>query len=148
MLLNELIAQMPAIELKGDSGTRIRALSHDSRRVESGFLFVAIKGEKSDGMRFLGQAIEHGAAAIASEHDPPPGLDIPPVKVCGARKFLAEAARNFYRDPTSQLQLAAITGTNGKTTTSYLLDSIFRQAGLRACLVETIGMKTQDPPSP
>ncbi len=141
MLLEEMLARIPGVELTGDPCVDIRGISHDSRAVGKGFLFVAIKGERTDGMRFLGEAIERGASAFACEDLPPPGPAIPALRVADARRFLAEAARVFYEDPTAELKLVAITGTNGKTTTSYLLDSIFRQAGLQACVVGTIGSR-------
>jgi len=148
MLLEEVLAQISGVELTGDPQVRISGIAHDSRAVESGFLFVAIKGENTDGMRFLDQAIKRGASAFASENNPPARLDMPGLKVADARRFLAEVSRIFFKDPTSELELVAITGTNGKTTTSYLIESIFQQAKLQACLVGTIGMRIGDRPFP
>jgi UDP-N-acetylmuramoyl-L-alanyl-D-glutamate--2,6-diaminopimelate ligase len=141
MLLRELTARLPDLELRGDPDTIISGIAYDSRAVEKGSLFVGIRGEKTDGALFLDQARERGAAAFATEGRLPPHLGIPALKVPDARLFLAEAARIFFGDPASELELAAITGTNGKTTTSYLIESVFRGSGLKACLLGTIGMK-------
>ncbi|HYK90995.1 MAG TPA: UDP-N-acetylmuramoyl-L-alanyl-D-glutamate--2,6-diaminopimelate ligase [Acidobacteriota bacterium] len=144
MLLKEIISQIGGVELRGDPNVQIRGISYDSRAVESGSLFVAMKGEKANGMSYLAEAVRRGAAAVASQENPPEIAKIPALKVPDARRFLAEAALIFFQDPASELELVAITGTNGKTTTSYLLDSIFRQAGLKACLAGTIAMKIGD----
>ena len=106
-----------------------------------GDLFVAIKGEKSDGARFIPQAVERGAAAVASETRLEPEPEVASLVIPDARRFLAEISRVVYEDPSEKLKLVAITGTNGKTTTSYLMESIYRHAGLRSCLVGTVGMK-------
>jgi UDP-N-acetylmuramoyl-L-alanyl-D-glutamate--2,6-diaminopimelate ligase len=147
MLLNEL-AQSAGVPSANVASVEIRGITYDSRRVEPGFLFVAIRGEKTDGNQFVRQAIGSGAAAVASEHPAgkEPGTEF--LKVPDAREFLAMASRAFYDDPSSRLQLAGITGTNGKTTSSFLLFSIFRNAGVQACLVGTLGMRIGDTPFP
>jgi UDP-N-acetylmuramoyl-L-alanyl-D-glutamate--2,6-diaminopimelate ligase len=141
MLLKEALKQIPGIEWTGDSNTSIRGISYDSRTVQSEDLFVAIKGEKTDGVRFIPQAIENGATAIASEKEIRPSPGVAVIRVPAARRFLAEASRIFYGDPSAKLKLVGITGTKGKTTTSYLMDSIFNKAGIRSCLAGTIEMK-------
>jgi UDP-N-acetylmuramoyl-L-alanyl-D-glutamate--2,6-diaminopimelate ligase len=144
MFLQKALEQISGFEGRGTKNPEIHGISYDSRSVVAGDLFVAIKGEKSDGARFIPQAIDRGAVAIASENKTDMAPEIAAVVVPDARRFLAEFSRVFYNDPAEELKLAAITGTNGKTTTSYLMDSIFRQAGIRACLVGTIGMKIAD----
>jgi UDP-N-acetylmuramoyl-L-alanyl-D-glutamate--2,6-diaminopimelate ligase len=109
--------------------------------VQKGDLFVAIKGERTDGARYIAQAIDKGAAAVASERRLDPEPQVPSLVIADARKFLAEISRIFYQDPSRKLKLVGITGTNGKTTTSYLMDSIYSRAGIRSCLVGTLGMK-------
>jgi UDP-N-acetylmuramoyl-L-alanyl-D-glutamate--2,6-diaminopimelate ligase len=143
MLLSELLIQISGIDWNGPD-VRIRGIAYDSRLVQTGDLFVAIKGEKTDGALFVGQAISRGAAAIASESSLEAPASIATVTVPDARKFLAESARIFYGDPSSKLKLVGITGTNGKTTTSYLMNSLFNRAGINSCLVGTIGMKIGD----
>jgi UDP-N-acetylmuramoyl-L-alanyl-D-glutamate--2,6-diaminopimelate ligase len=148
MLLQELLDGIPGIKLEGDPRTQILGIAYDSRRVKTGDLFVVLKGAKTDGLLFIDEALARGAAALAADRvlDPKPG--IARLTVPDARKFLAEAARAIFQDPAAHMRLIAITGTNGKTTTSYLVDAIFRQAGLRSCLVGTLGMRIGDQPFP
>ncbi len=141
MLLQKALEKIPGIEWAGNLNADIRGISYDSRSVSQGDLFVAIKGERADGAHFVTQAIDKGAVAVASDRK----LDLRPqavtIAVPDARKFLAEFSRIFYEDPSIELKLAGITGTNGKTTTSHLMESIFSHAGLRSCLVGTLGMR-------
>ncbi len=140
MLLNELLRRTSGIEPGDYPEIRVEGIAYDSRRVRNGDLFVGIKGEKTDGTRFVPQAIERGASAVAAEEPLETRAGTPAIRVPDARKFLAEAARAFYHDPAARMTLVAITGTNGKTTTSYLVDAVFRQAGLRSCLIGTTGI--------
>ncbi|MEJ2110953.1 MAG: UDP-N-acetylmuramyl-tripeptide synthetase, partial [Acidobacteriota bacterium] len=142
MLLRTALKQIPEIDAAEIPDVAVRGISYDSRKVQKGDLFVAIKGEKTDGALYVDQAVTRGAAAVASESPADSGEGAVALTVPDARKFLADFSRIFYGDPASDLQLAAVTGTNGKTTTTYLLDSIFKQAGLRSCLAGTIEMKT------
>jgi UDP-N-acetylmuramoyl-L-alanyl-D-glutamate--2,6-diaminopimelate ligase len=141
MRLQELLATIPGITAYGDIQTEILGIRYDSRQVNPGDLFVAWKGAKADGGRFIGEAVARGAAAIAADHDISGGTGVPFLKVREARQFLAQAARILFDDPAAHLRLAAITGTNGKTTTSYLVDAIFRAAGLSSCVIGTLGMR-------
>jgi UDP-N-acetylmuramoyl-L-alanyl-D-glutamate--2,6-diaminopimelate ligase len=141
MILREALEPISGIEWKRTPDVDICGISYDSRSVQKGDLFVAIRGEKTDGARFIPEAIARGAVAVAAERrlDSDPRVAI--VVVSDTREFLAEISRVFYGDPSSKLKLVGITGTNGKTTTSYLMDSIFRSAGIRSCLIGTLGMK-------
>jgi UDP-N-acetylmuramoyl-L-alanyl-D-glutamate--2,6-diaminopimelate ligase len=144
MLLREIIAQIPGIKSGGPTDVAVLGVAYDSRAVKPGYLFVAIKGEKTDGSLFVSQAVEKGARVIAADRalQPLPGVTL--LQVPDARKFLAQASRAVYRDPASKLKLVAITGTNGKTTTTYLMRGIYAAAGLRSCLVGTIGNRIED----
>ena len=113
-------------------------LEYDSRRVRPGYLFFAFPGSRTDGREFAHPAIDQGAIGVVSETDAPAGFRAPWIKVAHGRKALAWAARNFYVRPDERLCLAAITGTNGKTTTSFLIDSILRTAGHVTALIGTI----------
>ena len=121
----------------------IRGIAYDSRRVKPGDLFVAIRGEKTDGNKFAADAIARGAAAILSEQAPPGDIPagVPWVRVPDARKALAISAANYYGRPAEVLKLIGVTGTNGKTTTAYLVDSILRAAGCQVGLLGTIGYR-------
>jgi UDP-N-acetylmuramoyl-L-alanyl-D-glutamate--2,6-diaminopimelate ligase len=116
----------------------IAGLEHDSRRVDQGFLFFAFPGSKADGRKFASDALRRGAIAVASESEAPADLAAQWIQVEHGRHALALAARNFYGRLDERLVLIGITGTNGKTTTSYLVDSILRAAGKTTALIGTI----------
>lgn len=116
----------------------ITGLEYDSRKVRSGFLFFAFPGAKADGRLFAAQALEHGASAVVSELEPLQGFEGPWIQVEHGRKALALAAKRFYDAPDEQIGVTGITGTNGKTTTCYLIDSVLRAAGRTTALVGTI----------
>jgi UDP-N-acetylmuramoyl-L-alanyl-D-glutamate--2,6-diaminopimelate ligase len=115
----------------------ITGIAYDSRAVRPGNVFVALKGVRADGAQFVRQAVEHGAAAIVAEHSVP-GIDIPVLEVANARLSLAELAADFYGHPSERMRVVGITGTNGKTTTSYLLASIFEDAGMKCGVIGTV----------
>jgi UDP-N-acetylmuramoyl-L-alanyl-D-glutamate--2,6-diaminopimelate ligase len=147
MTLRDLLSGLSG--LNGPSGpaadvTEITSVAYDSRQVRPGTLFVAIRGEKRDGNGFVADAIAHGAAAVASEQPVPADLPggVAWVQVPQARKALATIGANFYGRPAEQMKLVGITGTNGKTTTTYLVDSIVRAAGHASGLLGTISYRT------
>jgi UDP-N-acetylmuramoyl-L-alanyl-D-glutamate--2,6-diaminopimelate ligase len=142
MLLRTVLEQIPGIIPEGIADIPIGGIAYDSRQVRKGDLFVAIRGEKADGAGFVKQAVQRGAVAVAAEGAVEAAGDAVYLAVPDARKFLADFSRIFYGDPASKMRLAAVTGTNGKTTTTYLLHSIFSRAGIRSCLAGTIEMKT------
>ena len=121
-------------------GAEIGGLEYDSRRVGAGFLFFAFPGSRADGRQFAGDALARGAVAVVSESGCP--QDAPWaarwIQVEHGRQALALAARNYYGKPDERLGLTGITGTNGKTTTAYLIDSVLRASGHTTALVGTI----------
>src|ERR1035438_6041753 len=116
----------------------VQGLDYDSRRVQPGFLFFAFPGSRADGRQFARDAVDRGALAVASESPAPDHFPAPWIEVEYGRHALALAARNFYRHPDERIALTGITGTNGKTTTSYLIDAILRAAGKTTALIGTI----------
>jgi UDP-N-acetylmuramoyl-L-alanyl-D-glutamate--2,6-diaminopimelate ligase len=120
------------------------AVTHDSRRVIPGAVFVALRGLKMDGAAFAPQAIAAGAAAVVAERPPVAGAHAPWMVVADARVALALLAAEFYRHPSREMQVIGITGTNGKTTTSYLASAIFEAAGLRCGLMGTVTYRIGD----
>jgi UDP-N-acetylmuramoyl-L-alanyl-D-glutamate--2,6-diaminopimelate ligase len=140
MILSELFAGVPLkLPLSPElAERRIAGLDYDSRRLGSNFVFFPFSGSRTDGNRFVPEALARGAAAIASEMAPPADLAARWVQVEHGRRALAVAARNFYGQLDRKLVLAGITGTNGKTTTAYLLDSILRAAGKTTAMIGTI----------
>lgn len=122
----------------------IGRVAYDSRTVRPGDVFVALKGLKADGAAFAGQALERGAAVIVAEVPPPPGVAQPWIQVADARLSLALLAAELYRHPSAEMQVVGITGTNGKTTTAFLIASIFDAAGIRCGLLGTVGYRIGD----
>jgi UDP-N-acetylmuramoyl-L-alanyl-D-glutamate--2,6-diaminopimelate ligase len=119
------------------AGAIVGGLEYDSRRVGEGFLFFAFPGSRADGRQFAEDALARGAVAVVSESECPPG-PARWIRVEHGRQALALAARNYYRKPDERLGLTGITGTNGKTTTAYLIDSVLRASGHTTALVGTI----------
>ncbi len=111
---------------------------YDSRRAAPGTVFVALRGQKADGVAFAAQAVARGAAAVVAETLPPGDVRVPWVMVPDARLALATLATRFFGDPSESLCLVGITGTNGKTTTGYLLRAIFEAAGQRCGMLGTV----------
>ncbi len=116
----------------------VAGLEYDSRKVEEHFLFWAFPGAHVDGRVFAAQAMERGAMAVVSELEAPQGFSGPWLRVRHGRDSLATAAKNFYHAPDERLGLTGVTGTNGKTTTSFLIDSVFRADGRTTALIGTI----------
>ncbi len=127
----EVLAQRGSAEIRG--------LDYDSRRVRRGFAFVAMRGEKTDGNRYIEQALANGAAAIVSDSiDPPPASEVAWARVAHGRRALARLSANFYKRPAERLRNTGITGTNGKTTTSFILEAILHVARRKSALVGTV----------
>src|SRR6266496_954615 len=137
MELGELIrASGGAAELRGDRTVEIRGLAYDSRRVGDGTLFFCFAGERTDGHDFASAAVEAGATALVVER--PLELDVPQARVEDARAAMAPIAAAFNGDPTSELTVVGITGTNGKTTTAFLVRHVLEAAGRRCGLLGTV----------
>jgi UDP-N-acetylmuramoyl-L-alanyl-D-glutamate--2,6-diaminopimelate ligase len=120
------------------AAAEILGLDYDSRRAQPGFLFFAFPGAHADGRAFAQSALEKGALAVASELPSPDNFSGPWIQVEHGRQALALASRNFYGTPDERLGVTGITGTNGKTTTSFLIDAILRAAGKITALIGTI----------
>jgi len=136
MRLNELLQGIDAQSITGDLTAGVSGVQYDSRAVEPGAVFVAIRGEQADGNTFIPQALDRGAVAIVSEN--PPSESPSWIQVASDRRALASLAAGFYRRPTTRLKLAGITGTNGKTTTAYLVESILRSMAIPTAMLGTI----------
>ncbi len=138
MELRELLAGGDVIEVAGDAGVEISGLAYDSRRVGPDYLFFSIPGHTADGHGFAPLAVQAGASAVVVERR----LDLEPYVVQAvvgdARAAMAHAAVRFYGDPTFELRVAGITGTNGKTTTAFLLRHILERCGVQTGLLGTV----------
>jgi UDP-N-acetylmuramoyl-L-alanyl-D-glutamate--2,6-diaminopimelate ligase len=119
----------------------VTGIAYDSRAVTPGQVFVALKGQHADGTSFARQAIERGAAAVVSEQAAPSDVHIPWAIVEDARLALALLATTFHREPSGEMRVVGITGTNGKTTTAYLIASIFEAAGIRCGILGTVAYR-------
>ena len=111
-------------------GATVTGVHFDSRDVAEGAVFVAVPGHRVDGAEFADEARARGAALVVAEIGPPDTAVRPWIRVADARAALAALAAAFYGDPSRHLLVAGVTGTNGKTTTTYLLESIFEHAGM------------------
>ena len=125
----------------GNRSASVAAIAYDSRRVVPGAVFVALKGLRADGGAFAEQAASRGATAIVSESPVPTSVAIPSITVRDARLALALLADRFFDHPSRRMPVIGVTGTNGKTTTSYLLASILDAAGLRAGMLGTVAYR-------
>ena len=136
-LLAALNGQVAIVDRLGDLDGSITSVTDDSRAVSSGSLFVAVKGERVDGHKYVGQAIKAGAAAIVGQ-DSVERASIPFVQVTDSRKALGLIGSRFYGDPSAQLAMIGVTGTNGKTTTTYLCKALLENIGRRVGLIGTV----------
>ncbi len=144
--LAEVIEGLTDVRVSGPSNPRVLSVACDSRKVVPGAMFFALPGDKVDGKKFVSDALGRGAKVIASAGARPAdlGVDITWVELAAGkeRRALAQASANFYGHPGGALKLVGITGTNGKTTTTFLVDSIFHAAGFTSGLVGTTGYRT------
>jgi len=144
MQLEELLSAIPVIASEGDLNREITSIAYDSRKVKPGTLFVATKGEKVDGADFIPQAIQAGAAAIVSERAGIGGDKVAGIFVKNTREALADLAATFYGHPMRELKVAGVTGTNGKTTTAFLLKQICEHYLWRCGLIGTVQYQIGD----
>jgi UDP-N-acetylmuramoyl-L-alanyl-D-glutamate--2,6-diaminopimelate ligase len=144
MTLAEVFAQTDAAVPAEARSLVVKGIACDSRKVARGWLFFALHGAKEDGNKYVRNAIEGGAIAVASEGAAPADLpaNVAWVRVAESRKSLAIGVANFFGHPANALQLIAVTGTNGKTTTTSLIDSILRASGAKTGLFGTIAYHT------
>jgi UDP-N-acetylmuramoyl-L-alanyl-D-glutamate--2,6-diaminopimelate ligase len=137
MQLKTLAAALPIRQVIGTLDRPVESIAYDSRRVQRNGLFVALRGEKTDGHQFIDQAIEKGASVIVTEREEN-NRRVTCLVVENTRTALADLSATFYGHPARKLKLAAVTGTNGKTTTAFLIKHICEKAGLRCGLIGTV----------
>ena len=137
MQLKKLLAALPNASVVGSTDRDVAGIAYDSRRVQRDTLFVALRGEKSDGHQFVDQAVERGATVIVYDREAKtPHATL--VRVENARHAMADLAATFHNRPVRRLKMAGVTGTNGKTTTTFLLKHICEKAGMRCGLIGTV----------
>ncbi len=138
--LAELLAGLP-VTVRGDPGVAVTGLAQDSRRVEPGFLFVALEGTCNDGHRFVGDAVSRGASAVLVARDIPVPAGVTVGITADTRAVLPVVASRFFSAPSLRVKLLGITGTNGKTTVSYLLEHILARAGFNPGVIGTVNYR-------
>jgi len=137
MRLNNILKN---ITFKGKHDNReILSITHDSRKVKQGTLFIAISGEENDGHDFIFGAIKNGATAIVANGRAPATDKVPIIQVKNPRKIMSKIAANFYNNPSNGLNVIGITGTNGKTTTTQIIDHILKYNNLSSSSLGTLG---------
>jgi UDP-N-acetylmuramoyl-L-alanyl-D-glutamate--2,6-diaminopimelate ligase len=142
MKLKELLNVLKGYKIEGSEDIEIFDIQYDSRKVGKGSLFIAIKGEKADGNLFAEQAVEKGAVAVVTDSSEfAVRSSATTIYVLNPREALANISAVFYDQPAAKLKLIGITGTNGKTTTSFLVESVLREAGLNPGVVGTINYR-------
>src|ERR1700693_3506809 len=137
MTFQQLLDGAEVLAQSGDPG--VSSVEYDSRRVRRGCVFVAMRGESSDGNRFIDQAIQAGAVAVVTDsakEEPRP--DVGWAVVANGRRALARVSANFYKKPAERIAITGITGTNGKSTSAFLLESMLTAARRKSALIGTI----------
>ena len=142
MQLNDLLSRIPVIEIHGNHNREVSDLVFDSRKVAKDSLYIAIRGTLADGHSFIASSIEKGAKTVVCEEFPE-NLDenVTYVKVKDSSKTLGRLASNFYGNPSENLKLIGVTGTNGKTSVSTLLFDVFKNLGYDSALLSTVEIR-------
>ncbi len=139
MKLSELLKSVKVLQVAGPAEVEVTGVNIDSRKIEKGHLFVAIKGTQTDGHQFITKAVAQGAVAILCEEMPEEKCDgVSYVQVASTEDIVGQVATNFYGNPSQRLKLVGVTGTNGKTTIATLLYNMFRKFGHRCGLLSTV----------
>ena len=138
MKLSDILKKVSHLGVRGNTDRVVSGLAYDSRKVTTDSLFVAIPGAKHDGFEYIEDALKHGAGVIVSPHGRFPNRDVTHVQVADARRALADMADVFYGHPSGKLKVVGITGTNGKTTTAFMVRDILKAADLTPGLMGTV----------
>ncbi|RKX44393.1 MAG: UDP-N-acetylmuramoyl-L-alanyl-D-glutamate--2,6-diaminopimelate ligase [Verrucomicrobia bacterium] len=144
MKLETLLQSIEALEVKGSGDVEIEGIAYDSRRVVPGGLFVAVRGHKADGAQYITEALSNGAVAVVSENDLDLGAGVAHVRVPCARRALAEISNVYYGDLSRQMKIIGVTGTNGKTTTAYMIRDVLHAGGFLSGLLGTVAYEIGD----
>ena len=136
MNLKDILHDVQLVEVKGTKNREVTGIQIDSRQIQSGDIFVAIRGTQSDGHQFIPMAIEKGSGTVICEQFPKTfNEDVTYVRVENTEKIVGLLATRFYGNPTRKLKLVGVTGTNGKTTIATLLYEMFRKLGYKCGLL-------------
>ncbi|MFR1314840.1 MAG: UDP-N-acetylmuramoyl-L-alanyl-D-glutamate--2,6-diaminopimelate ligase [Clostridium perfringens] len=138
MILKSLLKGLDYEVIKGNEESKVQNIRYDNRKIEQGDAFVCVKGFKVDGHSFIGDAIKKGANVLIVQEDVSVQEDITIIKVRDTRKALAIMSSNYFGNPKDKLKIIGITGTNGKTTSAFIIKSILEKAGFMTGLIGTI----------
>ncbi|HYA13770.1 MAG TPA: UDP-N-acetylmuramoyl-L-alanyl-D-glutamate--2,6-diaminopimelate ligase [Syntrophales bacterium] len=141
MQIQAVIKDIEVLQISGNLEGEVSAICYDSRNCEKNSLFVAVRGLKSDGHDYIQEAVERGARFVVHEQNYTPPPDAVFIRVPDSRRILGILGKNFYSDPSSHLCLIGVTGTNGKTTVTYLLESILKEAGFNVGVIGTVNYR-------
>ena len=145
--VGDLATAVPGVVVFGDPGVGVREVSYDSRDVAAGSMFFCVRGGEADGHAFAGAAVAAGALALVVERRVE-GVDVPQLLVPSVRAAMGPIAAEVFGHPARALTLAGFTGTNGKTTSTYLLESVFGAAGMTSGVIGTTGARIDGRPVP
>jgi len=141
MKLSEVLKGVPNTMVEGQRNVDISGITHDSRKIQSGYVFVAVQGEKMDGFTFVKKALQNGAEAVLSKRKKPDLFPKTWIQVSDDREALGLCSANFYGHPSRELKIVGITGTKGKTTVSYILEEILKKANFVPGVIGTISYR-------
>jgi UDP-N-acetylmuramyl tripeptide synthase len=144
MMLSQLVERVEGLTLEGDGTVAINGVTHDSRQVEPGALFVALPGRNIDGLRFVPAALEKGARALGIHTDADITTSVPVLRMDEPRRTLALIAAEIYEQPAHAMSTIGVTGTNGKTTVATMVADICRAAGRIGGQIGTNGHRIGD----
>lgn len=144
MNIKELLKQIHYIEVVGDRDKTINHITLDSREATKDSVFIAIEGFKTDGHKFIEKAIENECKIIVHTKDIEKEKEVTYIKVEDGRLSLAEISKAYYNNPSREMTIVGITGTNGKTTTTYMLECILKEAQIKTATIGTMGLKKGD----
>lgn len=144
MKLNKILENIEYSIIKGNTDIEINNIYYDSRKVEKNSLFICLSGSSFDGHDYIDSAIQKGAKAVLVEKDINIDKDITIIKVSNTRKLLSQISINYFNNPSKELTTIAITGTKGKTTTSFMIKNILEQEGKKVGVIGTMGVFFQD----
>ena len=144
MELRQLVKELGAVSVEGGLDREVTGIAYDSRRVTPGMMFVAVPGQRTDGHEYINTALERGATAIICERNGILPQRATKIKVADVREALARVATAFYGNPGLKLKVIGVTGTNGKTTVSFMVKSILEAAGIKTGLLGTVHYEIGD----
>ena len=144
MTLKQLLESIPVLGIAGSTDVEIEGLAYDSRQIQPGWLFVAVPGLKTDGSEYIADALSRGAGVVVSENELDLGASVTHVHVAQARCALAQMANAYHGDLSRKMKIIGVTGTNGKTTTAYMIRDLLRDGGFIPGLLGTVAYEIGD----